>query len=103
MKRWTTLELNGRLFELDTKNTAEYPNKLSYRDVNDCYGRCSDAKKAIWDNWSAWFFGHEGYCEVASYNCMMFTIDGYVTDQRTGKVYRCYITKAHNYATEISA
>ena len=99
-RRYETIKLNGEYFELDTKErTTE--TSISRRDIDDCYERPSRYKLSIYNEWSNWFLNNDGYCGVGSYNCMMFTIQGYVTDKETGKRYYCYITKAHNKCIEV--
>ena len=100
-RRYETINLNGEYFELDTKEkTTE--TSISRRSVEDCYGRASQTKICIYSLWRDWFITNDGYCGVASYNCMMFAIQGYVTDKETGKRYYCYITKAHNKCIEVA-
>ena len=37
-KRWTTIEINGKTFEFDTKETVGDPI-IFYKSVYDVYGR----------------------------------------------------------------
>ena len=100
-KRYEQIKLNGKYFKLDTQDYYETVPTIPYRTVNDVYGRCSDTKKAIFNEWFEWFTTHGGYCGVASYNCNFFTISGIVEDEETGKSYFCYITYANNNCIEI--
>ena len=101
-KRYKDIILNGEIFTLDTKET-ETETMLTRRDIYDCYERPSQHKVAIFNEWRNWFVANNGYCTVSSYNCMMFTIAGYVTDINTNERYYCYITKSYNKCWKISA
>lgn len=99
MKRWTTIEINGKTFELDTKEKVKDPI-VFYKSVYDVYGRCSETKKDIWESWADWFrecnstmFG------VTSHNSNFFTISGvigYFEDE-----YFLVITASHNRAWKV--
>ena len=99
---YETITLNGEYFTLDTKETKT-ETLLNICDIYDCYERPSQYKVGIFEDWKRWFIQNDGNCTVSSYNCMMFTIAGYVTDKNTGDRYYCYITKAHNKCWKISA
>lgn len=94
-KRWEVIDLFGNRFEFDTKETTGY-RVMSYRGLEDCYGRCSEAKKHIWRSWESWFNANNGWCRVSSYNSNIFTIEGYVRNYETREMWYCYITPAHN-------
>ena len=99
MKRWYDMEVDGEMFRVDTKATATAPTRAGIRTVDDCYGRPSQYKRAIFEDWQRWFIAHDGWCSVASYNCTMFTLEGVlkVGDQ----LYRAYITKTRQELTPI--
>ena len=105
-RRYETITLNGERFELDTKETVSTSKNwygVARRTVDDCYERPSSYKRAIFEDWWQWFNKNGGYCGVASYNCMQFTIEGVVFDKDTQEEYYCYITKAHNKCWKITA
>lgn len=99
-RRYEKIDLFGKSFELDTKQTKGYA-PITYRDIDDCYGRCSETKRHIWRQWESWFNANNGYCSVFTYNCNFFTIEGYVRDFETRKMYYCYITASHNRCIEV--
>lgn len=99
-KRYETIDLFGKSFELDTKETKRYV-PITRRSIDDCYGRCSNTKRVIWNEWYDWFISNNGLCRVASYNCNFFTIEGYVRDFETQRNYYCYITASHNKCYEV--
>ena len=96
MKRWTTIELNGMNFELDTKTAGVNPN-MTIRGMHDVYGRPSGTKVSIFESWARWFIDNAGTLTVRSYNCNFFTLHGVVRDAETGNWYECDITPRHNY------
>lgn len=99
-KRYLNINLNGENFILDSKEiTTE--TVLRIREIDDCYGRCSDVKREIWSDWKRWFIQNNGLCTVSSYNCNFFTIEGYVTDKKTGVRYFCYITRSYNRCLKV--
>lgn len=99
MSRWTTIEINGKTFELDTKETEQDPI-VFYKSVYDVYGRCSDTKKAIWEKWSRWFNECNSHMYgVTSHNCNFFTISGVVTWGEDE--YFLVITASHNRAWKV--
>ena len=98
-KRWNDLTVDGVNFKVDTKATAIAPAGAGIRTVDDCYGRPSQYKRAIFEDWQRWFIKHDGWCSVASYNRMMFTLEGVL---KVGKqLYRAYITKTRQELTPI--
>lgn len=100
-KRYESIILNEKSFKLDHKLIIPYPVNFRARGVNDVYSKPSETKRAIWVEWSNWFYDNQGFCTVASYNSNFFTIEGKVTDKLTGKKYWCYITHANNYCYEM--
>ena len=100
MKRWENLTIDGKIFKVDTKNTASYPSKISFLTVDDVYGRPSQTKRAIFDSWDNWFRKNGGYCEIDSYNTFQFTLKGVVQDE-VGKFYKAYITSTRQELTPI--
>ena len=99
-KTWEIIDLFGNSFEFNTKETVGY-RALGYQTVDDVYGRPSEAKRSIFRDWESWFNANNGYCTIASYNCNFFTIEGYVRNYETGKMYYCYITASHNRCWEV--
>lgn len=99
-KRWENLTIDGVDFKVDTKATASYPAEAGIRTVHDCYERPSQYKENIFYDWQRWFINHDGWCSVASYNCMMFTLEGVL---KVGdRLYRAYITKTRQELTPIA-
>ena len=99
-KRWEKIDLFGVDFELDTKNTIGY-QPIGQETVEDVYGRPSQRKIAIFEDWKRWFELCNGWCGVASHNCNFFTIEGYVRDFNTREMWYCRITPRHNYAVKV--
>lgn len=99
-KRYETIELFGKTFELDTKETIVYQS-VPYRTIYDVYGRPSTTKVSIYNNWDRWFREHNGYADVCSHNSNFFSIQGYVNDWDNRKLYFCYITPSHNRCIEV--
>ncbi len=99
-KRWKNVVIDGVNFAIDTKNTTSAPTGGAIRRVEDVYARPSQTKLNIFYDWQAWCVEHCGYCEVASYNCMMFTLDGMI--EYEGKKYRLYISKTRHELTPIA-
>ena len=93
--------LNGKYFEEGKSITKMELPACSYETVDDVYGRPSNSKRTIFNNWLNWFIANGGYCGVASHNSNFFTIDGLVYDNETKKQYYCHITPAHNRCYEI--
>lgn len=100
MKRWTTIQINGKTFELDTKETVK-DLVVFYKSVYDVYGRCSETKKSIWERWSDWFRDcNSSMFGVTSHNCNFFTISGCV-NWIDGNEYFLVITASHNRAWKV--
>ena len=98
MKKWENFKINGERFEVNTVD-VEIENTLrGYGDIFDAYGRPSQIKISIWEDWENWFIENNGYCTIVSRNCMFFSIAGYVTDKESKERYYCYITASHNKA-----
>ena len=90
------VELNGEMFTVVKGSGAPYRRAWM---VEDCYGRCSDIKKAIWHDWLKWAHDlekQEGISEVtlwvSSYNSNVFTIGGEI-EYEDGSTQHIYITK----------
>lgn len=102
LRRYATVELNGVTFELDKKYPIPYETSLrGYTNIYNAYNRPSDTKVSIWEGWLLWFHENGGTCVVSSKNCNFFTIEGFVTDNETGKRYFAYITHANNRLYEV--
>lgn len=100
MGRWSTVELNGVTFELDNKEKVNNPC-VFYKSIYDVYGRCSEAKKNIWESWAGWFREANSHMfGVTSHNSNFFTICGVV--QGLDGEYFVRITKAHNRAWKVN-
>ena len=94
-KRYKHITLFDQPFILDTKETIGY-TPIPARDIYDVYTSCSYRKQAIWNFWKRWFIENNGNCDVCSHNCNFFSIQGYVRDTETRKMYFCYITHSNN-------
>ena len=101
-KRYYHVTINYEPFILDSAEIVDAGPLRGYDDIREVHGRCSDAKKAIWDEWEYWFYSHEGYCVVASANSRQFSIDGYFTDKATGARFYAHITKTYNRCWMVS-
>ena len=111
-----TVTIFNRTFELveskkypvtaDTVN--DYMSNFSHKNLYNYYNNPSSTKCLIYDSWKEWAFNsrfnNEGgddsvqYMQVASANCMTFTIDALVFDKYGFIKYMLHITKSHNYA-----
>lgn len=80
--------------EFEKGNDIENIPNIAHKTIYDCYGKPSVVKASIYNEWEKWFIKNNGSCGVASYNCMMFTLNG--TIYVDGICYYCYITKNHN-------
>ena len=96
-----TIEINMETFELGKPIERGDIGMISRETIDDAYGRPSEIKRRIFNEWYYWFIHNNGHCGVSSHNCMMFTLEGIVIDKETNKEYYCYITKSHNKAYEI--
>ena len=94
-----TIEIFGRDFEVVTSKkhpvTVEtvnsYMHSFSHKDLYNFYNRPSDVKHRIWEDWRNWSFESRykesnndtiQYMQVSSANCMLFTIDALVFDDK---------------------
>lgn len=100
-KTWENIDLFGRNFEFNTKETVGYA-PIYYQTVDDVYDRPSETKRAIFKEWDSWFNANNGYCTVASYNSNFFTLEGYVKNYDTREMWYCYITHAHNKCYKVA-
>ena len=110
-----TVTIFNRTFELveskkypvtiDTVN--DYMARYIGKDLDSFYGRPSDIKRAIYNEWRKWSSDSRldnncddsvEYMQIASANSMTFTIDALVFDKYGFIKYMLHITKAHNYA-----
>lgn len=73
-------------------------------DLDDCYDRPSDLKKAIFKGWKMWSCDVEGlhYFGIQIYNCMMFTLSGLYYDMNEDKYYILTITKTRHELMELA-
>lgn len=99
-KRYETIDLFGKRFTLDTKETIGYQS-VPYRTIYDVYSKPSATKVEIYKSWQNWFDAHGGYADVCSHNSNFFSIQGYVHDYDNRKLYYCRITHANNYCIEV--
>jgi len=61
-------------------------------DLNDCYERCSEAKKKAFENCRKMCYEDDGYgLKIISHNGFMFTA-GYLY-KKDNDIWLCYITK----------
>ena len=99
----TKMTINGRDFEI-IKARTEFSPTETFITLDDCYKSYSRTKEFIFDNWWKWFCELNGdviFNGVLSYNCMMFTLGGYLHGviSEIGEIdIHLYITPAHNYA-----
>lgn len=101
MKRFITI--NGQEFELKKYRNGKIEDVISNmvscsKMLDDCYGRPSERKKAIFDYWFRWYYENENMFGfgIRSYNTHIFTLQAYMmfTDDIYGLV---DITPTHNY------
>ena len=110
-----TVTIFNRTFELvqskkypitvDTVNA--YMSTFTGKDLSNFYSKPSTTKCFIYDNWKEWALTSRldnnsddsvEYMQVASANCMAFSIDALVFDKHGFIKYMLHITKSHNYA-----
>lgn len=105
-----TLKIGNKVFEL--KNPKVKPSMYSTEHQfqlygwgytpNDVYGRPSQVKQQIYDEWEKWAYENDvKYFGITGHNCMMFTLGGIVNVN--GQWYYVNITKAHNTLTPMIA
>ena len=104
MKR-QTVTINGETFELFKADAGASLRIIgpgaAYDAIYDAYGRPSYTKVQVWRVWCDWCYsciekGIPCTLDIASHNCMQFSIDGKI--QYGGHVYRLWITRDHNRA-----
>lgn len=101
-RTYDNVVLNGVSFRLDKKHPAPFEHRLNgYTHILAAYGRPSETKVRIWEDWSLWFHENGGTCVISSKNCNFFSITGFVTDKETNKRYMAYITYANHYLYEV--
>lgn len=96
------VELNNVTFEVKKAKGELHPMK-EVRNLDDCYARPSDTKKAIYNGWFNWYLAVESpkyqiaNMSIQSYNANMFTIR---MDAFNAKTYEfigyLYITKTRH-------
>ena len=92
------MEINGVTFEVCGTTARNY---VKDKDLYDCYGRPSDTKRSIWEDWCIWFNETKIFeYGVSSYNCNFFSINAILRDYN-GKDYMMVITRLHNRIYEI--
>ena len=94
-----TIQLNNVDFELG-KSIKGVP-AIDHRSIWDCYGRPSNTKVSIYEDWRNWFVRD---CDtynfgICSRNCNFFSIEGVIDVD--GVLYYLYITRSHNRAYPI--
>lgn len=104
----TTFELvESRKYPVTVDTVNDYMDRYTGKDLDSFYGKSSDIKRAIYNNWRKWASESHlndntddtvEYMQVASANCMTFTIDALVFDKYGFIKYMLHITKSHNYA-----
>lgn len=109
-----TVTIYNRTFELveskkypvTVDRVNDYMARYSGMDLLSFYNKPSDIKCAIYNDWCNWSTESRldnksddsvEYMQVASANCMSFTIDALVFDKYGFIKYMLHITKAHNY------
>lgn len=81
LKDVLNFKIGGVNFDIVKNNYYDYSEQAIYnnngRMLDDCYNKCSNAKKDIFNGWNTWFVNNLDTCccfGVQSYNCMMFTL-----------------------------
>lgn len=83
------IEINGKQFEMK-KVKGELTPITSYRYLDDCYGKCSSAKVAIYASWLDWKINANndpytfGSFNISSFNFCMFTLECNVYEPYNG-------------------
>lgn len=99
-----TMIINGETFEVI--HPRKYNPRAAVEAVKDCagrglsyyYGRYSDRKQRIFDEWREWYAGAEHVSDfgVCSANTCSFSISALLLDEYGNVVGVITITKAHN-------
>ena len=96
-----TITISGITFELGKPVTRI--NSVKYganpREIHEVYGRPSEYKVSIWEEWCKWASECDASLEISGHNSNFFSIIGNV--EHEGRTYILYITYAHNRAYEI--
>ena len=100
-----TIIINGKIFEVVNKRDREalasticrHKNNFSATDIWDAYGRPSQTKVRIWDEWKDWQCNTPSvtYFEVAGAGSHQFSIEGIYADEN-GNEGLMRITKSYN-------
>ena len=103
-----TFELvESKKYPITVDTVNDYMERYTGKDLLSFYNKPSDIKCAIYDDWRKWSATSHidsksvdsvEYMQVASANCMTFTIDALVFDKHGFIKYMLHITKSHNYA-----
>ena len=104
-KKFLNIKLNNEDFIFDTQEVKSSSfvsiAKIGhYADIWEAYGRPSRIKISIWEDWCEWFESNRGECWISSRNSSLFTITGYVFDERDN-MYFCTITKSYHYCWRV--
>ena len=98
-----TMTINGVEFEVihpkkyDPRAAVEAVKDCAGRDLSYYYGRHSDRKQRIFDEWREWYAtaGNVFYFGICSANTCQFSISALLTDS-TGVIGVITITRDHN-------
>ena len=97
-------EINGKRFETHYSCVAKelcrtHKALYSGKDLLRCYGRPSDKKRAIYNEWREWFAKCDevNYMEIVSHSRYAFTLGAIYGNPDTGETLGYVkITKSHN-------
>lgn len=89
MKKGTQLNINGQSFIC--KGSIKDSQITRGKELYNCYDRPSATKAYIFNAWRDWASELNGWLDVDSYNCMMFTLKGEIDIENVR--YYVYITK----------
>lgn len=95
-QRYIGAWVNGKSFLLDTYIQPLASILTGYGDITEAYINPSKDKRELFTCWAIWFHKNRGYCSIVKRNNRNFTLNGYVTDNRTGARLYCHITPKHN-------
>lgn len=98
-KQKKVLELGEEFLENSSMEQGYY---TQFKRLEDCYTKCSDAKKSVYNYYFNLLKNNADYIEsygVRSYNCNFINLHSIV--EKNNKKYYLLITPSHNYFREI--
>lgn len=93
------IRLGGEWFDLcGTSDDADVFMGNDESEIYRVYGKPSDTKVAIWEDWCRWAKDNHATLRIGGHSCMFFSIYGSIEDT-DGTMYNLYITYANQRCT----